>query len=151
MGLVETLTGKIGETVHESEWIKITQEQVNQFSKATRDFQWIHTNPERAAQESPFGSTIAHGYLTLSLYPYMRGLGSDSIIEFPGVKQIVNYGINKLRLIHPVVVGKSIRGTSILTGVIQIPTGIQVTETFTVEIQDENKPALVGELVMLLM
>ncbi len=151
MPLLESLKANIGKTIHESDWLTVTQNQVNQFSEATFDHQWIHTDPERASKESPFGSTIAHGYLTLALYPYLRGLVSESTPLFPGVKQIVNYGINKLRLMSPVIVEKKIQGSSVLTDVKQTPHGIQITETFTVKIENEEKPAMVGELVMLLM
>ncbi len=151
MKLLESLNANLGKTIHESDWLRVTQNQINQFSTATLDHQWIHTDPERASKESPFGGTIAHGYLTLSLYPYLRGLVNESTPLFPGVKQVVNYGINKLRLMSPVVAEKKIKGSSVLKEVKETPNGIQITETFTVNIENEEKPAMVGELLILLM
>ncbi len=151
MGLLERLTDKVGQPIHESEWFKVTQEQISLFSEATLDHQWIHTDPKRATEESPFGGTIAHGYLTLSLYPYLRGLANEASPLYPGVKQVVNYGINKLRLISPVKANTRIKGSSVLKDVQQTTKGVQITETFTVHIEKNEKPALVGELVMILM
>ena len=135
-----------GEELGTSDWLTIDQERVDQFAEATNDHQWIHVDAERAAA-GPFGGTIAHGYLTLSLVPF---LGSQVFsLDTPGAK--LNYGANKIRFPHPVLVGKRIRGHVTLTDVVDLPAGKQLTLTYTVEIEDEPKPALVAETVVLLL
>lgn len=151
MGLAETLTelqGRIGEEIHVSDWLTVTQELVDEFAKATGDHQWIHVDPERAARESPFGTTIAHGYLTLSLYPQLRGLVDEDKPLFPGVKNVINYGLNKLRFTNAVKVGSRIRARCKLLGAEEIKNSIQLTEQYTVEIDGEERPACVAECIM---
>lgn len=148
--LIEKLKSQCGQKIHESDWYKITQEQINQFALATNDHQWIHTDPERAKTQSPFSGTIAHGYLTLSLYSHLRGLVDTESPSYPGVEQVINYGINKLRLMNPVKVNAHIKGSTILLAAEESEHGIRITEEFTVHIQGEKKPALVGELLVLL-
>ena len=104
----EEFKSKIGTVIHQSEWIEISQEMINAFADATDDHQWIHIDTERAAKESPFKATIAHGYFTLSLYPKLRGLVNPNDPPFPGTKNIINYGINKLRFPGPVISGLSL-------------------------------------------
>jgi len=129
-----------------SEWVTIDQRRVNQFADATGDHQWIHVDIERA-KEGPFGGTIAHGYLTLSLVPW---LGSQVFkLATPGAK--LNYGVNKVRFPTPLKVGKKIRLTTGFGDVIDIPKGKQLTVHHTIEIEDEAKPALVAETVVLLL
>ena len=135
-----------GEELGTSEWLTIEQERVDQFAEATGDHQWIHVDVERAAS-GPFGGTIAHGYLTLSLVPY---LGSQVFsLETPGAK--LNYGVNKVRFPHPVRVGKRVRAHVSIADVADLPTGKQLTLRYTVEIEDEAKPACVAETVVLLL
>ncbi|WP_435770734.1 MaoC family dehydratase [Nocardioides sp. SYSU DS0651] len=142
----DELTATAGETLGTSDWVEITQERVDRFADATGDHQWIHVDVERAA-DGPFGGTIAHGYLTLSLVPW---LGSSIFeINTPGAK--LNYGVNKVRFPHPVLVGRRIRLTVALGEVTEIPAGYQVTLQHTVEIEDEPKPAMVAESVVLLL
>jgi len=151
MGLAETLaqlSGKIGADVHVSEWLTVTQEMVNEFARATRDQQWIHVDAKRAATESPYRTTIAHGYFTLSLYPYLRGLVDESEPLFPGVRNVINYGINKLRFPNAVPVGSRIRARCRLLGVEDVKNSLQLTEEYTVEIEGQSRPACVAELVM---
>lgn len=129
-----------------SDWVTIDQRRVNQFADATGDHQWIHVDMERA-KEGPFGGTIAHGYLTLSLVPW---LGSQVFtLRTPGAK--LNYGVNKVRFPTPLLVGKRIRLHVQMGDVVDIPAGKQLTVRHTVEIEDEAKPACVAETVVLLL
>lgn len=141
------LRAQIGKEVHVSDWLAIEQPRVNGFADATSDHQWIHVDPKRAAA-GPFGGPIAHGYLTLSLYPYLRGLVREDVPIVPGVKNVVNYGLNKARFPAPVKVGARIRGRCTLTAVEDVPGGVQITEQYTVEIEGGSKPACVAEVIM---
>ena len=129
-----------------SDWVTIDQKRVNAFADATGDHQWIHVDVERA-RSGPFGGTIAHGYLTLSLVPW---LGSQVFtLQTPGAK--LNYGVNKVRFPTPVHVGKRIRLHVAMGEVVDIPKGKQLTVHHTVEVEGEDKPALVAETVVLLL
>lgn len=135
-----------GTELGSSEWVTIDQRRVNQFADATGDHQWIHVDMERA-KEGPFGGTIAHGYLTLSLVPW---LGSQVFtLRTPGAK--LNYGVNKVRFPNPLLVGKRIRLHVKMGEVVDIPSGKQLTVQHTVEIEGEDKPACVAETVVLLL
>lgn len=134
----------IGQEVAVSDWITITQEQVNLFAQATGDHQWIHVDPERAAKESPFGGPIAHGYLTLSLGPALM----PSIMTVTGMKMGVNYGAGKIRFPSPVPVGSRLRLGAKLDSLEDLPNnGAQVTMTFTFEVEDAPKPSCVAEII----
>ena len=133
----------LGLEVAVSDWVTITQERINLFADATGDHQWIHFDPERAAKESPFGATIAHGFLTLSLVPYLKG----ECIEFTGVKMGVNYGTNRVRFMAPVKVNSKLRGRFKLMSVEQIKGGAQMVWECTLEMQGLEKPACIAELV----
>ena len=151
MGLAEVLTdlkGKIGEETHVSDWLRVTQEMIDMFANATGDKQWIHVDQKRAADESPYGKTIAHGYLTLSLYPVLRGLVDADEPLFPGVTNVINYGLNKLRFTNAVKVGSKIRAHCTLIGAEEVKNSLQLTEQYTVEIKDEERPACVAECIM---
>jgi len=129
-----------------SDWVLIDQDRVNRFADATGDHQWIHVDVERA-KAGPFGGTIAHGYLTLSLVPW---LGSQVFtLQTPGAK--LNYGVNKVRFPNPVRVGKRVRTHVSIADVTDIPTGKQLTVRHTIEIEGETKPACVAETVVLLL
>ncbi|WP_341241200.1 MaoC family dehydratase [uncultured Nocardioides sp.] len=135
-----------GQELGTSEWVEIDQQRVDTFADATGDHQWIHVDVERA-KDGPFGGTIAHGYLTLSLVPW---LGSKVFsFDTPGAK--LNYGVNKVRFPHPVLVGSRIRATVTLGEVTDIPAGKQATVRYTVEIDGVDKPACVAESVVLLL
>lgn len=126
-----------------SDWMEITQERVDQFADATGDHQWIHVDPERA-KDGPFGGTIAHGYLTFSLGPALM----PSIATVTGIKMGVNYGANKVRFLSPVKVGSRVRLGAELTQLDELPgDGAQVYMTFTFEIEDNDKPAAVAEII----
>ena len=135
-----------GQELGTSEWVEIDQQRVDTFADATGDHQWIHVDVERA-KDGPFGGTIAHGYLTLSLVPW---LGSKVFsFDTPGAK--LNYGANKVRFPNPVLVGKQIRSTITLTACDDLPAGKQVTLKHVIEIDGESKPACVAETVVLLL
>jgi acyl dehydratase len=151
MALAEVLAdlqNKVDEEIHVSDWMTVTQELIDLFANATGDKQWIHVNTDRAKAESPFGTTIAHGYFTLSLYPLLRGLVDAKNPLFPGVKSVINYGINKLRFTNAVKVGSKIRARCTLIGAEQVKDSIQLTERYTVDIDGEERPACVSECIM---
>ena len=139
----QDLAAKTGETIGSSEWLEVSQERINQFAEATGDHQFIHVNPE-AAKMTPFGTTIAHGFLTLSLIPVLR---QKSDCPRPdGVKMGVNYGGNKVRFLSPVKSGKRVRAHfKLLELVEKRPGQWQETMETTIEIEGEEKPALIAE------
>ncbi|KRF18862.1 enoyl-CoA hydratase [Nocardioides sp. Soil797] len=142
----DELTEAAGTELGTSDWVSIDQRRVNAFADATGDHQWIHVDLERA-KEGPFGGTIAHGYLTLSLIPW---LGSQIFsLQTPGAK--LNYGVNKVRFPTPLLVGKRIRSHVSIAEVVDIPAGKQLTVKHTIEIEDDPKPACVAETVVLLL
>ncbi|MFP5253186.1 MAG: MaoC family dehydratase [Actinomycetes bacterium] len=142
----EELAAATGEELGTSDWLEITQERVDAFADATGDHQWIHVDVERA-KDGPFGGTIAHGYLTLSLVPF---LGSQVFgLETPGAK--LNYGVNKVRFPHPLRVGKRVRSHVGIVDVTDLPAGKQMLLKHVVEIEGEDKPACVAETVVLLL
>jgi acyl dehydratase len=143
---LDELSGLAGEELGTSDWLEIDQDRVDGFADATGDHQWIHVDVERA-KAGPFGGTIAHGYLTLSLVPY---LGAQVFsLETPGAK--LNYGVNKVRFPNPVRVGSRIRSRVVMGEVTDLPTGKQLTFKHTVEIEGQDKPACVAESVVLLL
>lgn len=142
--LAEFVAAK-GEHLGYSEWHEITQDQVYTFADATGDHQWIHVDLERAAA-GPFGGTIAHGYLTLSLIPM---LGAQ-IYRVEGLKMGINYGTNKVRFPNPVRVGSRVRACAEVVSVTEMSQGTQAVVKYTVEIDGQPKPACVAETVVLL-
>ncbi len=139
---VEKIKEKLGEEILCSDWLEITQERINQFADATGDHQWIHVDPEKAAQ-GPFGKTIAHGYMVLSLIPYFSG-GGGIIPE--GTKMAINYGTNKIRFINPAPVDSKVRSRATLNNVEEKGGGrVLVTITHNIEIEGQDKPACVAE------
>jgi acyl dehydratase len=146
--VLASLRARIGQEIHLSDWLDVTQERINAFAAATGDHQWIHVDRERAARESPWKTTIAHGYLTLSLYPLLRGLVDERTPLFPGIKQVVNYGLDKLRFPNAVKSGSRVRARCVLLKVEEVTGGLQMTEQYTVEIDGQPKPACVAEAIM---
>ena len=136
------LLAAAGEELGTSDWHVIDQERINEFAKATGDFQWIHVDTERAAA-SPFGSTIAHGLLTLSLLPVIVG----QVYRVEGVQHGLNYGFNKVRFPAPVPVGSKVRGSVKLLEVTDVPGGVQVVAGVTVEREGSAKPVCAAEWV----
>ena len=145
---LEYLQSRIGQEIHVSDWFVVDQKRIDAFAAATGDHQWIHTDVERAARESPWKSTIAHGYLTLSLYPMLRGLVDAGSAPFPGVRQMVNYGLDRVRFPNAVLSGSRVRVRCVLLKVETVAGGLQVTEQCTVEIDGQQKPACVAEAIM---
>ena len=137
------LKALIGQEVAVSEWVEISQERVNLFAEATGDHQWIHLDVERCKRESPYGGTIAHGYLTLSLLPMLMA----SAIDMVDVKMGVNYGVNKVRFTAPVPVGSRLRARMHLVSVEDIAGGAQVVWLVTVEREGGEKPVCVAEAI----
>ncbi|CUR57198.1 putative enoyl-CoA hydratase 1 [metagenome] len=142
----DEITTAVGESLGASDWLLIDQDRVNAFADDTGDHQWIHVDVERAAA-GPFGGTVVHGYLTLSLIPY---LGSQVFgLETPGAR--LNYGLNKVRFPSPLLVGSRIRAQVTLAGVTDLPAGKQLTMSYVIEIEGSDKPACVAETVVLLL
>jgi acyl dehydratase len=138
------LAATAGEPIGSSDWISITQEQIDLFADATGDHQWIHCDPEKAA-EGPFGTTIAHGFLTLSLLP----ISWKTVYRVDGVKMGVNYGLNKVRFPSPVPVGSRVRNTVAVVSVEEPSPGtVQITLSNTIEIEGGSKPACIAESVV---
>ena len=142
--LIDELAQRVG-TTRVSDWVEVTQEMIDRFAQATGDHQFIHVDPE-AAKATPFGGTIAHGFLTLSLMPMLASLTDEPAVE--GVKMGVNYGGNKVRFLTPVPSGARVRGHFKLLALIEKRPGQwQRTVEFTVEIEGEDKPALIAEWI----
>jgi acyl dehydratase len=140
---IEEIKALAGKDLGHGDWLEITQGRIDLFADATDDHQWIHVDPERAA-DGPFGATIAHGYLTLSL---LIPLFND-LLEISGVRMSVNYGLEKVRFPSPVPVGGKIRLSGKVTGVEEIPgDGVQMVLDFTVELDGSAKPACVARAV----
>lgn len=141
----EEFEKQIGQDLGVSDYLKITQEQINMFADATLDHQWIHVDPERAKKESMFKSTIAHGYLTLSLLPYLW----DQIVEVRNLKMMINYGIDKLKFNQPVLVNDEIRLKVKLDSVKNLRGTIKSEMNVVIEIKGSPKNALEGTLIFL--
>jgi acyl dehydratase len=142
----ETLPGLVGQEVGVSDWLTIDQERIDTFARATGDSQWIHVDVERAKRELPGGKTIAHGFLTLSLIPLL----TKAILPIEGVKQGINYGSDKVRFTHMVPVGSRIRARQTVKSVTPKGGGLQVTDEVTIEIEGEERPACIAEVIRLL-
>jgi acyl dehydratase len=141
----EEFESHIGEVLGISAWQRITQNQINQFADATLDHQWIHTDPEKAKKESPFGTTIAHGYLSVSILAYHW----EQIVEVNNITMLVNYGIEKLRFIEPVKVNSEVRVVAKLKSIKDLR-GISKAEIdVTLEIKDSKKPAFEATVVFI--
>ena len=140
---IEDLKAFVGKEVGVSDWHLVTQEEVNLFGKATGDDQWIHTDPQKAKKESPYGQTIAHGYFTISLAPMFRA----QVVEIKGAKMTINYGLNKLRFPAPLPVGKKVRMRAGLISADDVKSGVQTIWKLTFEVEGQEKPACVAEAV----
>jgi acyl dehydratase len=138
---IKELSNHVGQEVAVSDWFEVTQERINQFAEATEDRQWIHTDPERAARESPYQTTIAHGFLTLSLLSKL----AMSTMSVGGVSMGINYGLNRVRFIAPVPAGARIRGRFTLVALEEINGGAQATWSVTVEREGGDKPCCAAE------
>ena len=140
---LEELAAKVGQEVVVSDWLEVTQERIDQFADATGDHQWIHVDVERARRESPFGTTIAHGFLTLSLLSHFL----NNSLEFGNSKMGVNYGCNRLRFTAPVKAGSRLRARFKLKELQRIEGGVQMIWDVAMECEGQEKPVLVAEWV----
>lgn len=141
-GLAELIAAE-GEQLGPTEWLDITQDRVDLFADATDDHQWIHVDPERAA-DGPFGGTIAHGLLTLSLIPHF----THQLYSVDNVAMAINYGYNRVRFITPVRVGSRLRARAEITSVTQLDSAVQATLATTVEVEGSEKPAAVADSIV---
>lgn len=139
----EELPALAGQEIGVSDWVEIDQERVNKFADATGDHQWIHLDVERAKKEMPGGKTIAHGYLTLSLIPWLAG----NFLRIEGVTRGINYGSNKVRFTSMVPVGSRVRARSKLLSVEPRGGGMQLTSEVTIEIEGAPRPACIAETI----
>lgn len=140
---MNVLPEQLGKELAESDWILITQERVTRFAEVTEDLQWIHIDDERARRESPYGTTVAHGYLTLSLLPRLF----KACVTLGPVRLAVNYGLNRVRFMAPVRVGDRIRARFTLQSFEPLPGGAQIVWKATIDVEGVDKPACVAEMV----
>ena len=145
IGSYEEFEKYVGQELGVSDYVELPQDRINLFADATLDHQWIHVNPEKAAVESPFKSTIAHGYLTLSMRPYMW----DQIIEVHNLKMMINYGMDKMKFGQAVLSGQSIRLRTTLQSLQNLRGTAKAEIKFKIEIKDQKKPALEGVAIFL--
>jgi acyl dehydratase len=144
----EKMKAREGELEGVGEWMEIDQDRINQFADVTEDHQFIHVDPKLAAELSPWGTTIAHGFLTLSMLTKLSESIPRDLSDFDGVVMGVNYGFDKVRFVSPVKVGSRIRASATSKSVeLKDPNTIQLTRTMTVEIDGESKPALVADWI----
>ncbi|MDV7103571.1 MaoC family dehydratase [Vibrio sp. TH_r3] len=143
IAFLEEMQEKIGEEIHVGDWVNISQERINSFGKVTEDMQWIHTDPERAAKESPFKTTVAHGFLTLSMLSKMTDSVDSETPMFPTARLVVNVGLNQVRFPYPVKAGNNIRTRSKLLKVTPIKKGVEVERELKVEIDGVRRPGCV--------
>lgn len=136
----DEFAAKLDMELGKSEWLEVDQERINMFADATLDHQWIHVDTEKAKVESPYKSTIAHGYLTLSLLPYMW----EQIIEVRNIKMLVNYGMDKMRFGQPVITGSRVRLVTKLHNIQNLRRICKAEIDFKIEIEGQRKPALEG-------
>jgi acyl dehydratase len=141
---IQGLKDLVGREVGVTDWLTITQDRIEQFAEATEDRQWIHVDRERAARESPYGTTIAHGFLTLSLLSHFM----KQTIDVRGVRMGVNYGLNRVRFPAPVRAGARIRARVALDSLKDFPDGGEAVFSFTVECEGSEKPCCVAEWVV---
>jgi acyl dehydratase len=141
-GSLDELRSAVGEQLGTSDWLEIDQKRIDMFAEATGDHQWIHVDPEKAAA-GPFGTTIAHGYLTLSLLPALV----PQLMRVEGVRMGINYGSNRVRFPSPVPVGSRVRATAKIAEVTEVAGGVQLTTAVTVEREGGEKPVCIAEAV----
>jgi acyl dehydratase len=140
---LDALAALVGQEVACSDWLLVDQERIQRFADATGDQQWIHTDPERARRESPFRTTIAHGYLTLSLLPQLI----DSCLRIDGIAMAINYGLDRVRFPAPLPAGQRVRARLVLDRLEPSPGRVQAQWTATVELEHGDKPACVAQLL----
>lgn len=142
---LKSLEEFVGREVAVTEWLSVTQERIRQFAEATEDRQWIHVDPERARRESPYGATVAHGFLTLSLLSYFV----RQAIQLPGeVQRTINYGLNRVRFPAPVRAGQRVRARVSLRSYRELPDSVESILDITVEAEGVEKPCCVAEWIL---
>jgi acyl dehydratase len=148
--LIQRYQDLVGQEIHAGPWLEIDQQRIDDFARVTGDVQWIHLDQQRAATESPYGTTIAHGFLTLSLLPYLTQSNHPDFFaeNYPGMRLRVNYGLNKLRYPAPVLCGARIRARTTVQSVEKVSNGVQIIYLLTIDIDGEEKPACVAEQVV---
>lgn len=145
--VLKEMEKEIGKEMFVSDWTRVTQDQINKFADSTKDFQWIHVDKEKAAK-GPFGTTIAHGYLTLSHLPFFS---YQAPTKMEGVQMMVNYGLDKVRFLNPVVSGAKIRDRIVLSGLEEKPGNrLLMKQTHTIEIEGQEKPACIAEALAMI-
>jgi acyl dehydratase len=147
--LIAVYLPQLDREIHCGPWLEIDQQRIDAFAAATGDLQWIHSDPERAAGESPYGATIAHGYLTLSLLPFLTESNAPGAFErnYPGMRLRLNYGLDRVRFPAAVPTGSRIRAHTVVARVEKIGEAVQFTYLLTVEIEGNAKPACVAEFL----
>ena len=143
-----TLKNKLGKEIFLGEWYLIDQNCINQFAKATGDNQWIHTDSERAKVNSPFKSTIAHGFLTLALIPALTGTTDPEKTPYPDAKMVVMYGLNKVRYLYPIKTSSRVRARIHLVGLTPLKQSIEVVNKVSIEVENRSRPACIAETVL---
>ena len=141
------LKEKLGKEIFKGEWETIDQDRINQFAEVTGDRQWIHTDPDRAKKESPFKSTIVHGFLTLSMIPKLTNTISSARNLFPEARMVVNYGLNQVRFPYPVKSGSRIRARARIVGVESRKNSIELINEISIEVKNRKRYACVAETV----
>ncbi len=146
--LFDHLETQVGEVIHTGDWLHVDQQMINQFGGVTGDMQWIHTDPERASQESPFKTTIAHGFLTLALLPKLTDSVDPEKPQYPTAKMTVNLGLNQVRFPYPVKSESNLRAKTTLLKVTPIKKGIEIEQEIRVEIEGVRRPGCVAVSVI---
>ncbi|NGZ15533.1 MaoC family dehydratase [Vibrio aestuarianus] len=141
--LYNQLQAQIGDVIHTGDWMTVDQQRINQFGQVTEDMQWIHTDPEKAEVDSPFKTTIAHDFLTLSLLPKLTDSVDPSKLLFPTAKMVVNVGLNQVRFPYPVKSGNRVRAVSTLLKVTPIKKGLEIEREIKIEIEGVRRPGCV--------
>ena len=140
MHCVDQLRALAGQAIGASDWLEVTQERIDQFAAATGDQQWIHCDPQRAARESPYGTTIAHGFLTLSLCALL----AEQVLSLPGAQRVINYGLTRVRFPNAVKCGSRVRLVLKLAELRELSEAVEIQYECTVEIEGQSKPACVA-------
>ena len=148
--LLELMQSTMGQEIHVGPWLTIDQERIDRFAEVTGDLQWIHIDPERAQRESPYGGTVAHGFLTLSLLPFLTQSNHQDYFQknYPGMRLRVNYGLNRVRFPAPVAAGEKVRARTVLLSARMIGEALEIIYVITVEVEGSSKPACVAEQVV---
>jgi acyl dehydratase len=148
--LIDFLRPQLGAETQVGSWLTVDQDRIDRFADVTGDVQWIHTDPQRAASESPYGATVAHGFLTLSLLPFLTQSNHPDFFQrnYPGMRLRVNYGLNRVRFPSPVVVGSRLRAHTKLLSAEKLGEAVEIVYRLTLEIVGKEKLACVAESVV---